>query len=1580
VGIQEDHLSWAHPVVREWFVSRFGTPTEPQIAGWPHILARRSTLISAPTGSGKTFAAFLACIDTLVRQSLTGGLGEHTQVLYISPLKALGNDVQKNLDQPLLEIQQLAADRGYLMPGIRTMVRTGDTPARDRARMLKLPPHILVTTPESLYILLTAARSRETLRHVHTVIVDEIHALANNKRGAHLALSLERLDAITHSRPIRIGLSATQRPLSLVAEFLSGQHDQKEARAHEEEKGHPERSEGPLLSPTLPLSSKLLDQQSLLISSAEGEHISKPITAGGPYSPSFGECGEPITVLIPSERPLDLAIELPSTELGPIASNEMWDEIYSRLEQLANEHRSTLVFVNTRRLVERISHRLSERMGEQNVAAHHGSLSRHLRLESERRLKQGECRILIATASLELGIDIGNVDLVCQVGSPRAISVALQRVGRAGHWRGAIPKGRFFATTRDELVECAAIIRAIRRGDLDQLTLPAAPLDILAQQIVAACAADEWDEDELFALVRRARNYRDLTREAFDKVLVMLSEGISSKRGRFGAYIFRDQVNHRLRARRGARLAAITSGGAIPETALLNVVALPAETVIGTLDEDFAVESNAGDIMLLGNTSWRIRRVEARTGRVLVEDAHGQPPTIPFWRGEAPGRTFELSTGVAELRQLISDVNPTLCHPERSEGPLLSSNLSNGSKLLNQQSTLPDEQASYDCAENFLDPDSLRQLSTYICEGRSVLGAVPTQRRVIAERFFDEGGGMQLIIHAPFGARINRAWGLALRKRFCRSFNFELQASATDDGISIALAEQHSFPLADVFQFLQPETVEDVLQQAVLTGSPIFATRFRWAANRALALLRFQNGKKVAPQIQRMRADDLLAAVFPDVAACQENIVGDIKLPDHPLIEEVMKDVMHEAMDIDGLRRVLQGIRDGQIETVAVDTPVPSQFAHEILNANPYAFLDDAPLEERRARAVQLRRTIPASVLEEAGKLDPAAIAQVVEESRPDLRNPDDLHDLLQTLILYPANCTGGPFKPSVGLSGVVDLLAMSSAAGADLTRWMHELVSNRRAVIASVGDREFWVASEKTREFTSIYVNVSFSSEPPEISSSPFTADSALDRSILGWMQHTGPLTSEELSNLFAVDLEVNGSTIDQNVTSATETITTEGNRGRPSLASIEISLLRLEATGAILRGHFRNTSGPLEWCDRRLLARIHRLTVATLRKQIEPATAAQFMRWLLRWQHVTPGSTLRGEHGVREVLRQLQGFETPANAWERHILARRVVDYDAATLDHLCLMGVAGWGRLSPHPATLDDASGRTRRVVPTSVAPITFFLREDCAWMAPRIQDDASSACLSTSAQLVRETLQRRGALFFADLHRLAGLLRSEVENGLWELVAAGFVTADSFDNLRGLITKVRRVAPMSSGAKRSPHTAGRWSLLSNGEESPDIVSVQSFSPAVSAPPSDERVEATCWMLLRRYGIVFREVLARESNLPKWRELQWAFRRLEDRGEIRGGRFVSGFVGEQFALPPAAESLRESRSLPASGEVVSISAADPLNLVGIIVPGERIPAIGPRTVRFRDGVYQAPADALTPSALLENAADDPGYEIAI
>jgi ATP-dependent Lhr-like helicase len=1426
--------------VAEWFVQRFATPTEPQEQGWPHILAGRTTLISAPTGSGKTLAAFLACIDRLVRKALAGDLADRTEVLYVSPLKALGNDIQKNLEVPLGEILAMAGERGLLMPEIRTAVRTGDTLAHERRAMLKRPPHILVTTPESLYILLTADKSRAILRDVETVIVDEIHAVADDKRGAHLTLSLERLEALTYKPPVRIGLSATQKPIEEVAHFLTGNRGPDEARP------------------------------------------------------------DPVIVNIGHKRKLDMAVEVPTMPLGPVASNEMWDEVYNRLVTLVEQHRSTLVFVNTRRMAERVAHHLGERIGEENVAAHHGSLSRKLRLAAEKKLKEGQVRVLVATASLELGIDVGTVDLVVQINSPRAIAVTLQRVGRSGHWRGAVPKGRLFATTRDDLLECAALVRAIRQGDLDRLMIPESPLDVLAQQIVAACAAEEWSEDEMFALVRRAYPYRNLTRATFDAILEMLAEGIAARRGRYGAYIHRDRVNGKLRARRGARLAAITSGGAIPDNSLYNVVAEPDGLVVGTVDEDFAVESNRGDIMLLGNTSWMIRRIETNAGRVLVQDAHGAPPSVPFWRGEAPARTQELSEHIGTLREKISAMLPR-------------------TSPVGFSATQPDVAAavSWLKEECGLDDSSAEQAIEYVLQGRAVLGAVPTQTTVIAERFFDEGGGMQLVIHAPFGGRINKAWGLALRKRFCVGFNFELQAAATDNGLNIALAEQHSFPLGDVFNFLQAATVQPILEQAAL-DSPIFATRWRWDANRALALLRFQNGKKVPPQIQRMRSDDLLASVFPDAAACFENIQGERHIPDHPLVGEVMKDVLTEAMDIEGLKALLTGLADGRIRCIAVDTPVPSQFSHEILNANPYAFLDDAPLEERRARAVQMRRMLPESVLEEVGGLDPAAIGQVREEAWPDVRDADELHDVLHTLVALPetsANFGTGQWK-----------------------FYFERLIAEGRAASASFDGRNYWVAAERAKTFSILFPEAQFEPQLADVETALPTRDDALFTLGTGWMSHLGPVTATQLGEILGIPAsEISG------------------------------VLLRMEASGTILRGNFSgtasragvpaphqpNTEPEIEWCERRLLARIHRLTVATLRKQIEPVTAAQFMQWLLQWQHVAPATQVLGERGTLEVLRQLQGFEIPANAWERQVLARRIVDYDPKWLDQLCLTGAVGWGRLSPHPATLDypasrgsetetGAAPRQRRVIPTSVAPITFFVREDADWMTPRHPgaEAGVSSGLSHGAQGVLDFLRQRGASFFADIVRGTGKLKAEIETALWELVAAGLVTADGFDNLRSLIDPKRRAGQGSGRTTRPRHNAGRWALLHADE-------------VVERPRA---VEAACWMLLRRYGIVIRDVLAREANLPPWRELLMAFRRLEDRGEIRGGRFVDGFLGEQFALPVAVESVRAMRKLDFAQGTITLSAADPLNLVGILVPGDRVPAISGNSVTFRDGAAVA------------------------
>jgi ATP-dependent Lhr-like helicase len=1409
-----------HPLVAEWFSRTFSAPTPSQESAWAEIAAGHDVLVSAPTGSGKTLAAFLLCLDRLIRAALSGSLQDDIEVVYVSPLKALSNDIQKNLERPLAEIAALAGEKGILMPPIRAMVRTGDTPMWERQRMLKQPPHILVTTPESLFILLTAERSRAALQTTRTIILDEIHAVVDDKRGAHLALSIARLDDLVTkaggTRPQRIGLSATVRPIEEVAEFVKG-------------------SLGPTLNDAAPARSMRI------------------VNAG-------------------HRRTMDIAVEVPKDELGPVASNEMWAEIYDRLAELILAHRTTLVFVNTRRLAERVAHHLAERLGETAVLAHHGSLSRTIRLDAEQRLKRGDLRAVVATASLELGIDIGSVELVCQIGSPRSIAVALQRVGRSGHRADptSIPKGRLFATTRDELIECAALVRAIHSGFLDAIEIPPAPLDVLAQQIVAASSSETWREDDLYALVRTAYPYRNLARQEFDDVITMLAEGIATQRGRSGAFLHRDQVNGVVRGRRGARLAAITSGGAIPENANYFVVADPDQAVVGTVDEDFAVESLAGDVFLLGTTSWRIRRVES--GRVRVEDAHGAAPSIPFWRGEAPGRTIELSEEVARVRSGIA------------------------------QETDPVEWLIRECGLNRLGAE---QAVLYVRAGMAALGGLPDSHRVVAERFFDEGGGMQLVLHAPFGSRINRAWGLSLRKRFCRTFNFELQAAATDDGIVISLGEQHSFPLDLVFQFLTPGGVEQILTQAML-DSPMFTARWRWNASRALAVLRFARGRKVPPPIQRMRSDDLLAAVFPDQAACGENLVGDIRIPDHPLVSETIRDCLHEAMDLDGLKAILERIANGEIETVAIDTAEPSPFSHEILNANPYAYLDDAPLEERRARAVQMRRTL-GSDSGEIGALDPEAIREVVEESWPVVRDPDELHDALLTLIALP------PIPEWVD--------------------YFEDLTRQRRATLVQNSVGAVWAPAERLDTIRCLYPD---SRLEPNITSveksSPPDQESAATEVIRGWLESTGPTTSTALAERLGLRVEL-----------------------------IDSALGRLESAGLVLRGKFTTTVGPTlkdgvwgdrpkgpwseageagvptvgrtvgptltEWCNRRILARIHRLTLGRLRKEIAPVTPAEFVRFLFSWHHVAPGSQLHGVDGAFQILKQLQGYEIPAAAWESDILPKRIAKYTPELLDRLCLSGEVIWGRLSPHRSFLAEVNSSGRRVRPTRVAPVSIFLREDASWLLEREDAGKSpdeSSALSHPAREVADALRRQGASFMAELVRATGRLTSEVEDGLWELAAAGLVTADGFENLRALIDEKRRRGEGRDRMRRPRHAAGRWALLRFETRAGD--------------PSRDRVEAFARQLLERWGVVFRDLLARESIAPPWRDLLMALRRMEARGEIRGGRFVSGFVGEQFARPEAVDLLRAGRRNSESFPV-RVSAADPLNLAGIITPGPRI-----------------------------------------
>jgi ATP-dependent Lhr-like helicase len=1324
------------------------------LLGWPEIQAGRDVLISAPTGSGKTLAAFLIALDSLVRKSRTGELLNQTEILYVSPLKALSNDVQKNLDVPLSGIADLAAEEGVLLAPIRTAVRTGDTPTAERLQMMKRAPHILVTTPESLFILLTSEGGRKMLRRVRTLILDEIHAVAGSKRGSHLALSIARLEALVQGPLQKIGLSATVSPIEEVAQFLGR---------------------------------------------------------------------NPKIIQIGHRRAMDLAVEVPRDELNSVASNEMWKDIYDRLANLALEHRTTLVFVNTRRLSEKVAHHLAERLGETAVLPHHGSLSRSLRLEAEQRLKRGELRAVVATASLELGIDIGTVDLVCQIGSPRSIAAALQRVGRAGHWVGALPKGRLFCTTRDELIECAALVRAIRGGILDKIEIPKAPLDILAQQLVATTATGEWKEEDLFDMVRSAYPYRDLTRKSFNSVVEVLSEGIATMRGRRGAMLHRDQVNGVIKGRRGARLIAITNGGAIPETTQYQVVAEPENTVVGTLDEDFAIESQSGDIFLLGTTSWRVKRVE--NGRVRVEDAHGQPPSIPFWNGEAPGRTIELSREVARLREDIyaAGRRPALAltapDGRGSIEPRLAGAVS---------ADVATDAIAFLERECSLDRRGAEQAVEYVNAGQRALGVIPSQDVIVAERFFDEGGGMQLIIHSPFGARINRAWGLALRKRFCRTFNFELQAAATDNGLVLSLSDQHSFPLELVFDFLKTPTVEHVLTQAML-DSPLFGARWKWNAQRALAVLRFAGGHKVPPPLQRMRADDLLAACFPDQVACAENLTGEIRIPDHPLVNETIANCLEEAMDLKGLINILDRMADGSLRTVAIDTPEPSPFCHEILNANPYAYLDDAPLEERRTRAVIIRRTLNSDDAAGMGALDPAAIAQVAEESWPVVRDPDELHDALLTLIILPP-----------------------------VEQWQYFFDQLRAKGRANIVDGH-WVATERLDKTTD-YINI-----------------------LRGWMDSIGPTTTAALAERLSLPL-----------------------------VEVEIALAHLEAEGQILRGSW--CSQEPEFCHRRIVARIHRLTLGRLRKEIEPVTAADFMRFLCRWQHMARGTQLHGVDGLFQILKQLQGYEIPSAAWEASVLPKRIADYDPELLDQLCLSGEIAWGRLSPHKAF--DPDSPTKRVRPTRSAPITFFRREDFSLLAaPRTETP-----LSHQARDVFEALQKRGASFFVELVKSSGRLASEVEEALWELVAAGLVTADGFDNLRALLDPQRR----ARGMKRPRHSAGRWALLDRAEaESTDV-------------------EFFAKLLLDRWGVVFRDLLSREPLAPAWRDLLVTYRRMEARGEIRGGRFVTGFVGEQFARPEAVDLLRSVRRSQNIGEEVDIALADPLNLTGIVIPGPRTSAL--------------------------------------
>ena len=1456
-------LAHFHPAVSTWFRETFPGPTECQAQAWSAIKSGQPVLIAAPTGSGKTLAAFLAAIDELVREGEIFGLPEETRVLYISPLKALSNDIHKNLEAPLDGINKHLFEMGSTRVAIRSQVRTGDTPAQARAAMAKHPPHILVTTPESVYILLTSESGRRMLKTVRTVIVDEIHAVAGGKRGSHLALSLERLERLAERKPTRVGLSATQNPIGEVARFLTGG-----AACRVIDTGH--------------------------------------------------------------RRRLDLALELPDFPLEAVLSGEAAKDIYDRMAALIAEHRTTLIFVNTRRLAERLARALSERVGEEHITSHHGSLSREQRLSAEHRLKTGALKALVATASLELGIDIGDVDLVCQLGTTGSIATFLQRVGRSGHSAGGLPKGRLFPTSRDELIECIALFDAVRRGELDRLAIPEKPVDVLAQQIVAMVACEDWGEDELYRMVCRAYPYRNLERKEFDDSVRMLADGFTTRRGQRGAYLHRDGIHKRLRARKGARLTAVTCGGAIPDNAEYRVILEPSGDFIGTVDEDFAVESMAGDIFQLGNASWKVLRLEA--GIMRVEDAQHQPPSSPFWFGEAPGRTFELSKAVSRLRGEIEArlANPSPALPLSGEGVNTPTGKGDwrtesppdkgGWGGLETSKTRLNLPVALDYVEREIGVSRIaaEQAVNYLAAAKLALGVLPTLDTLVFERFFDESGGMQFIIHAPYGSRVNRGWGLALRKRFCRSFNFELQAAATENAIILSLGVSQSFALEEVAKYLNTRTVREILVQALL-AAPMFNVRWRWNAVCSLALKRFQYGHKTPPYLLRMQAEDLVTCVFPDQLACLENIVGDREVPDHPLVNQTVHDCLTEAMDIERLTEVIGKIESGEIEVACRDLAEPSPLAAEIVNSKVYTFLDGAPLEERRTRAVASRRWLDPAEADDLGRLDQAAIDRVRREARPDANSPDELHDALQTL----------------------GFLETSEAEPAWHGYFRELALQDRAAAVRLANGNLLWLAAERLPQFWAVYPAIKahhigcaetrsaplaqgqsahdglrasahptlaaiVQALPAEFAEQAWTPEDALREILRGRLGGSGPATAAELAEILNLPA-----------------------------TRIEQALYALQTEGFVLRGQFTPGLGAEEWCERRLLARIHRYTINRLRQDIEPVGSADFLRFLFRWQHVHPETRMRGAQALAAVLAQLEGFEAAAVAWEGDLLPARVADYDPAWLDALCLAGKIVWTRLSA-------AKGGQG---PVKSSPMALLGRRHLAhWRG--FATGGEVAELSATTRHVAETLDARGALFFEELAERAGLLKTQLENALAELVARGFVASDSYMGLRALLIpeqKKQRYRGLSLGMEE----AGRWTLIR-----------PLASGNIGQPPPDEEarreaMEHVAGMLLKRYGVLFRALLARENLAPAWNDLLRVYRRLEARGELRGGRFVAGQFGEQFALPEAVEALRAIRKQKDEGAVVALCAADPLNLVGIVTPGGRIPALPGNRVLYRDGI---------------------------
>ncbi|HZZ09033.1 MAG TPA: DEAD/DEAH box helicase, partial [Candidatus Binataceae bacterium] len=1534
-----------HPAVRAWFAERFGSPAPAQTLGWP-VIAECDTppghdvLLCAPTGSGKTLAAFMWAIDRLFRDAERGELGDRVSVLYVSPLKALANDIKVNLEEPLIGIRQtaqrLAVGEGRseeVKPilEVRAGLRTGDTPANERSAMLRRPPHILVTTPESLFILLTSPRFRQSLSAVRYVIVDELHALAPNKRGAHLMLTLERLERMVRltgaPRPARIGLSATLNPIERLAGFLAG-----------------------------------------VETGADGARRPRPVK---------------VVRADDRARRMDLQVIAPGPDLGALATHQHWEAMYDAVAALVREHRTTLVFTLSRRWAERIALNLQKRLGNDAVMAHHGSLARAERLAAEQRLKRGELRALVATASLELGIDVGAVELVCQIDSPKTISAAIQRIGRSGHRLDATPKGRLFALTLDDLLECAAAVRAIRHGRLDEVEIPTGCLDVAAQQIVAIAAEeDEIGEADLLRTLRGAYNFAELDHEALRHLLDQMAAELPARIQGAAPKIFYDRIGARVRARRGARLAAITSGGTIPESGNLDVVIESQGRKIGDIEEDFAQESSRGDIFALGSMPWRVLGISRN--RFLVEPAPGMAPSLPFWQTEAAGRSPALSAEVSELRGEIFE-----------------------------RITRGDEAAaaaflSGECA---MDERAARQAIDYVRRGQSALGAIPNERTIVVERFFDGLGGTQVVIHTPFGMRVNRGLGLAIRKRLCQSFDFEIQASAIDDAVLLALNARHSFPLESLMAMISSRTVRHVLGQALL-AAPMFEVRMRHVATRALAVMRSSRGRKVPAWIQRLRAQELAAAIFPGREACLENRPPDVELPAHFIATETMHECLTESTDIGRIEELLRAIEQGATRVVTVDAIAPSVFTHRILLAWDYSFLDDGERANRRSRTVSLNRAMAEDVLrtEDLSAMLAAEAVEGVEaevSGRAMARRARDRDELYQLIRAHGALAAG----------------ALEERVAGEANAMLSSLEREGRVVRArfSSGAPERLIASEDAALFAAAYPEAIFerhAEAPPPVEVSgarALEADDAEREIVRRAMATSGPVEIAELAE-----------------------------RLKMAPATLEKHLLALEAKGLIFRGHFTPrraalgasrgravtagavTASPEQWCDRYNLEKIHRLTLSRLRAETEPCADHEYAAFRMRWNHVGGAGIAADQSGVAAVLEQLSGVALSPELWERAILPARIPGYRPEWLDLLCLGGEVVWAAVPGEDAG-DEVPAR-----------ITFLRRRRAG--AARFDEAAAN---SAAAELTDRDEQRvflalaaGGAQYLDQLAERAGLAERTALAALWRLAAAGRVSNDSFAPLRLLWAAPEAVRAMAPGAhRRARHDAalrarlrssvtGRWSALGTGAAAlaaAPVLSAKSgggdtvgaargasaAAPAALAPTraAEARSEARAparaserdvsrdlardfardlareraESLLNRNGIVTREMLGLESPPMAWHEVSFALRRMEYAGSIRRGYFVRALSGEQYALPAALEMLAASRNLnPAREHPVALSAADPANPYGAMLPGCGVAREAGNFVVLRGGRVML---GLAGRALLSlDALDDEAFSAAV